>query len=426
MCRLMTVLALTCVAGSAQGGVTFEFIGDGIGASGVSADGSVIVGNIVADNSYETFRWTAETGVVRLGAATVPVLGTGAGAPEVSDDGARISATILSEDQHQMCGVWHDGFWEECWPLPPDGGAIDSSYSSAWGITGDGLKAVGLYWRPGNPGGGGAAHAMQWTSAAGTVSLSMPGAASSRANGANFDGSVIAGWEASPTGPWQPTVWVNGAKTILQPVDEFSGGGQAWAVSNDGSTVVGSGYSQTQQAPIATRWVFDGAEWDEFPLGVLPGTPIQSGRSFANGASADGSVIIGTNYFFFNGPFSSATGFIWTQETGMVNIRDFLAANGVKLDPDFSIAELSDISPDGHTIIGIGRQDPESLLISSFRITITSDCPSDLDGDGLVGAGDLALLLGSWGQSGVPADFDGDGVGASDLAQMLGSWGACE
>ena len=58
-------------------------------------------------------------------------------------------------------------------------------------------------------------------------------------------------------------------------------------------------------------------------------------------------------------------------------------------------------------------------------------CDSDLDGDGSVGAFDLALLLGSWGPYEPcppfgPADFNQDcGVNASDLAQLLGAWGMC-
>ena len=52
-------------------------------------------------------------------------------------------------------------------------------------------------------------------------------------------------------------------------------------------------------------------------------------------------------------------------------------------------------------------------------------CPADLDGDGFVGAPDLANLLGAWGGPGA-ADLDGDGtVGPQDLAAMLGAWGAC-
>lgn len=52
-------------------------------------------------------------------------------------------------------------------------------------------------------------------------------------------------------------------------------------------------------------------------------------------------------------------------------------------------------------------------------------CPADLDGDGVVGASDLAALLGAWGGAG-PADVNGDGsVNAADLAALLGAWGPC-
>lgn len=54
--------------------------------------------------------------------------------------------------------------------------------------------------------------------------------------------------------------------------------------------------------------------------------------------------------------------------------------------------------------------------------------PGDLNGDGEVGPGDLAILLGSWGacpQKGAcSADLNGDGeVGPPDLAMLLGNWG---
>ena len=54
-------------------------------------------------------------------------------------------------------------------------------------------------------------------------------------------------------------------------------------------------------------------------------------------------------------------------------------------------------------------------------------CSADVNGDGVVNAADLALLLGTWGQSpGHPADSDNDGVvDAADLAQLLGAWGRC-
>lgn len=50
--------------------------------------------------------------------------------------------------------------------------------------------------------------------------------------------------------------------------------------------------------------------------------------------------------------------------------------------------------------------------------------PADLNGDGVVGADDLAILLGSWGACvGCPADLDGNGlVDPTDLATILGAW----
>ncbi len=68
------------------------------------------------------------------------------------------------------------------------------------------------------------------------------------------------------------------------------------------------------------------------------------------------------------------------------------------------------------------------ILLTRFQL-LPGDCPClpDLDGDGAVGAGDLAALLGAWGPNpDHPADFNGDGVvDAFDLAYLLGNWGPC-
>ena len=50
---------------------------------------------------------------------------------------------------------------------------------------------------------------------------------------------------------------------------------------------------------------------------------------------------------------------------------------------------------------------------------------ADLDGDGAVGGGDLALLLSQWGPAGggASADFNGDGaVDGADLAVLVSEW----
>jgi len=67
------------------------------------------------------------------------------------------------------------------------------------------------------------------------------------------------------------------------------------------------------------------------------------------------------------------------------------------------------------------------LTLGAIQL-VRATAPEDLDGDGAVGASDLALLIGSWGvcpaDAPCPADLDGDGaVGASDLARVIGAWG---
>ena len=74
--------------------------------------------------------------------------------------------------------------------------------------------------------------------------------------------------------------------------------------------------------------------------------------------------------------------------------------------------------------------DPAGLTVSTaFHILgnpveAINTCPTDLDGNGVTDAADLAILLNAWGTGGV--DLNGDGLtDAADLATLLNSWGAC-
>lgn len=62
---------------------------------------------------------------------------------------------------------------------------------------------------------------------------------------------------------------------------------------------------------------------------------------------------------------------------------------------------------------GVGRPPIVDMGVYEFQGMIS--CPWDLDGDHIVGAGDLILLLGSWG----------DPYGTADLIELLGEWGPC-
>jgi trimeric autotransporter adhesin len=71
---------------------------------------------------------------------------------------------------------------------------------------------------------------------------------------------------------------------------------------------------------------------------------------------------------------------------------------------------------------------PQALASNGAGDSPSLCCPSDLDGDGVVGSADLAEILAAWGPAGAgdPADLDESGeVDAIDIAILIGSWGGC-
>ncbi|MFO0829616.1 MAG: LamG-like jellyroll fold domain-containing protein [Phycisphaerales bacterium] len=79
---------------------------------------------------------------------------------------------------------------------------------------------------------------------------------------------------------------------------------------------------------------------------------------------------------------------------------------------------ILEIDPDGDGIY----QPISSIGIHQVE---APSCTGDLNGDGVVNAQDLGILLGAWGTGGV-GDINGDGVvDAQDLGILLGAWGNC-
>ena len=53
-------------------------------------------------------------------------------------------------------------------------------------------------------------------------------------------------------------------------------------------------------------------------------------------------------------------------------------------------------------------------------------CPADINGDLIVDAADLGLLLAAWGNGDPLRDFNQDGqVDGADLGLLIGAWGGC-
>ena len=380
MRTLPLALAALLAAGSAcpADEITLTFIGEGIAATDISDDGRVVVGNVTFDGSYETFRWTAATGVVRLGRATVPIIGTGAGSPDCSDDGSRVSATIINQaGTTATLGLWTDGQgWQVLVPpTGPNGIILDNSHGSAWGLSGDGSTVVGFYWKTAP----GSAAAAAWTQATGIVPLGNPTDKSARVNHTNLDGTISVGWGERFDGAWQPTVWRNGTRTVLSDTLVSC---EAESVNKDGSVIVGF----SQMGPllnisrVPARWVWNGSSYTEELLGSLPNTPQGPGSLvWAEGVSDDGQIIVGNNYFQNQGPFSNAAGIIW-RGSGPENLADVLAAGGVTLPENFMIDGISAVSGNGEYIVGSGKDSMDPFFRRSFIIHIPrgGSCAPDL------------------------------------------------
>ncbi len=111
----------------------------------------------------------------------------------------------------------------------------------------------------------------------------------------------------------------------------------------------------------------------------------------------------------------------------------FLPSDDADLDEDGNLLEQVGLDLEGQPRVMTASANASecglAVDMGAYEAAIGLPSPptvlGDLDGNGTVGAVDLALLLAEWGSAGgCPiADLDGDGtVGASDLAILLASW----
>ncbi|MEO1129684.1 MAG: dockerin type I domain-containing protein [Planctomycetota bacterium] len=421
-----TVTALLALSGIALGGATLEYVGQGIGLTDLSEDGTVAVGNTIEDGEFETFRWVKDdpAGWQRLGRSTVSITGAGAGGPNVSYDGTRVSATIIDDtNTAQTWGVWTEGQgWQQKMPpYPPDAAPFTNSIASAWCLSGDGDSVGGFYWSTGGIFGNKAQPAI-WQEGTGVISRDpVVPQSNARVNAINFDGSIWTGYSEDTFGSWMPTVWRDGTATWL--VTDY-GAGNNWFLNSygmnaDGTVIVGQAYNPVAARADATRWVWNGTSYDEEILGALPGTPqTDVGQTWARSVSDDGSIIVGTNRFFDNGPFSTVTGFVWTEAEGMRDIIDVMADEGLAFpNAGWYVQELY-VSPDGSAIGGIVLDTNTVTFLDywSFIVRFAPPpmCDGDVNGDGTTTLADFTILAANFGATGLPSG-DGESRGLGDL-----------
>jgi hypothetical protein len=399
-----SLLASVFATGALHAGGTYFNLGAGRTASGAANNGTV-VGYAAAGAPY--WIWTQTGGIVQIGGVS-PGNAVG-GEGSISDDGAFVGYTVFNTASGFHEFARYEIATGISTPLGGIGAPCSTEISSGWGMSGDGNSVVGLGWLTCNP-----AHAAQWTSGVGPFDLgsTVPGR-SSRANGVDFDGNVVVGWQDATTGFRQGAIWVDGVQSILKLGQTATVLGEASDVSSDGTWVTGSGVSANGNQ----AW-----RWSEATGGINIGpAPTAGWRGASVATNADGSRIL-LFYRPFPGPATFGQGFIWTPEDGMVNLNTWLVNKGVSIPAGVVLALPLDISADGNTIVGIGRNGASTF---AFAVILDEPCPADLDASGAVDAADLAVLLGQWGGTGT-ADLDSNGtVDAADLAVLLGAWGAC-
>ncbi len=335
----LAVLGLAFVSAHDARAATFTWIGDSYGhLTAVSDDGSVTVGSF-SSTDHQAFRWTAETGMVRLGS-----LPGGDGSSEASAVSADGSVVVGSSGSSENAfGRVSEAFrWTEETGMIGLGNLPGETRtgSAAAAVSDDGNVIVGSEYT-----------AAGWETFRWTAETGMVGLGSGRANAISADGTIVAGQDGDGNAfRWMAETGMVGLGSLLPGGDRSS---EANAMSADGSVIVGSVDRGFGAEPF--RWTAETGMVGLGDLGECKFNLLVDGvvgeykyKGWATDVSADGNIVIGQGCS--NG-FPAA--FIWDAENGIRDLEQVLI-NDFGLDltgwSGFSYAE--GISADGTVIVG--------------------------------------------------------------------------
>ncbi|WP_072680844.1 autotransporter domain-containing protein [Arcobacter sp. LA11] len=296
-------------------------------AYGVSADGSIVVGDSY-DGGYKAVTWTDASGIVSLGTLG----GNTSHGNGISDDGS-----VIVGQSNLLSGEYRAFRWTQAGGMVDLGVLTGGNYSDANAVSGDGLTVVGSSESSDS---GAYTESFRWTAGTGMVSLgTLPGGINQgEAWGVNSDGTVIVGQSLNASNNKEAYRWTAGSGMV--GLGYLSGGSnysEAYDVSADGSIVIGE--SDNGSVTEAFRW--EGGTMTG--LGFLSG----SFASSARGTNSDGTVIVG---YLEDSDGDTNGAFRWTASTGMQSLSDWL-----KIDlSSWSEMSASDVSDDGTIIVGDG------------------------------------------------------------------------
>ncbi len=326
---------------------SFQGLGAGSSASAVSANGSVVVGNVVNQAYGGPFFWTHSNGVVFLHDSSGNVIPGVAKA--VSGNGSIIVGGMSSGSGGAGGGLEQAFEWANgvAAPIPQ----LASSYSSAANsVLTDGTIIAGDVTTSSQYVFFGSSFTLTRT----TLQVFPPSSLLLNILGTimSFNGAVVAGNIEGGAATSTPFQWVDGGM-VRWPGSTYLSSSAA-AVSPDGSVVAGS-----------TGFLNDGAvdtqpfEWTN---GVVTTLPLPSGfiNGSALGVSNYGSTIVG--YMTMGGPGifnQNSKAFIWNQAKGVQDLQQALTADGLGSElAGWTLTEATAVTPDGKTIVGNGT-DPQ-------------------------------------------------------------------
>tara|TARA_R100000935_G_scaffold1517_1_gene4848 strand:- start:25267 stop:28281 length:3015 start_codon:yes stop_codon:yes gene_type:complete len=309
---------------------------------------------------YDTtthFLWNETNGFETIG-GVVPAPGIG-GKTGISDDGLTIGASSLNTTSGLIELSMYDVATQTWTPLGGLGGMDGGGEStSSHAISGDASTIVGLgYTATDNT-----PHAVRWTETEGVVDLgSTVVGAFSRANATNLDGTVIGGWQDSASGFRQGAVWTNGEQQLVANTNGDPLGAVE-AVSNDGLWAAGEGSFANN---------FQAYRWSETTGVENIGPPLSPGyRGLANGLNEDGSIVVGS--YRPNGvPAVFGQGFIWIEGIGIQDLNEYATSLGIDTQ-GVTLSLPLDISADGSTVVGTGRDSNNSNVGFVLKLAPTT------------------------------------------------------
>jgi probable HAF family extracellular repeat protein len=290
----------------------------------LSRDGSVAAGTAVGGvgGSGNGFIWSDGAFV-----AVPPVLpGRQSWVFDLSADGT------VAVGRSGLTSIWRPTRWSAATGTVSLDTPVFGLSAYSYAVSADGSVIVGVYNSSGT---------FRWREGAG---VDYPGLGSS-ANGISDDGSVVVGTLGDPDF-YEAYRWTEVTGAMPLGALSSSEGSIGTDVSADGQIAVGSSGER------AFRWTQAEGMVD---IGTLPGC-----RSVATSVSANGKLIAGvcTNEV----PAFALRGFVWTPNTGLLSVEDFLLLHGISLGEPTPYVYNVTVSDDGH-VLAVNLAD-RSLLIT--------------------------------------------------------------